>query len=210
MTTWRCICSDSLVWIGLEFWLFHPLPGSADGKSAELAEELGKTVEHPVHIDSLSTQCNYPNRCPTLYKAHPLIGVSLIPAESLHRESHGVPPHLRRGLRPQDQPDPLPREARRPRRRRSLEPSARRGRVRRPLPQQRPRRSRDGRRDCGQHPQDPGNLWRQREAHIWDLSRPPGTECSDDIAITYSILWKNGLHTKSIYLTTIFSYKLKP
>ena len=33
----------------LGFCLFHPLPGSAwpDGKLAELAEQLGKMVEHP-------------------------------------------------------------------------------------------------------------------------------------------------------------------
>ena len=50
----------------LWFWLFHPLPGSAwaDGKLAELAEQLGKMVEHP---KSMSTQPRFARRCVTLY-----------------------------------------------------------------------------------------------------------------------------------------------
>ena len=39
----------SLGWVDFDFWLFHPLPGSAwaDGKLAEMSEQLGKIVEHP-------------------------------------------------------------------------------------------------------------------------------------------------------------------
>ena len=51
----------------LWFWLFHPLPGSAwaDGKLAELAEQLGKMVEHP---KSKSTQPKFAKRWTSLYK----------------------------------------------------------------------------------------------------------------------------------------------
>ena len=57
-----------IAWLGwLRFWLFHPLPGSAwaDGKLADLAEQLGKMVDHH---RSNSTQQKYPSRCPSLYK----------------------------------------------------------------------------------------------------------------------------------------------
>ena len=50
----------------LIFLLFQALPNSAwaDGKLAELAEQLGKTVEHS---RSKSMQHNYLSRCPSLY-----------------------------------------------------------------------------------------------------------------------------------------------
>ena len=55
---------------GRHWWkppkLFHPLPASAwaDGILAEVAEQVGKMVEHH---ESNSTQPNYPSGCPTLY-----------------------------------------------------------------------------------------------------------------------------------------------
>ena len=49
----------------LWFWLFHPLPGSAwaDRKLAELADQLGKMVEHP---KSKSAQPRFTRRWATL------------------------------------------------------------------------------------------------------------------------------------------------
>ena len=52
-------------WLGwLWFWVFHPLSDSAwaDGKLAELAEQLGKMVEHP---KSKSTKQRFARRCAT-------------------------------------------------------------------------------------------------------------------------------------------------
>ena len=56
------ICSDS--WVGLTFMLAVPTCAWADMKLAELAEQLGKMVEHQ---RSKSTQPINPSRCPTLY-----------------------------------------------------------------------------------------------------------------------------------------------
>ena len=56
-----------LGWVDFLFWMFHLLPGSAWalGKLAELAEQVGKMVEH---YRSKSTQPNYPTRWNTLYQ----------------------------------------------------------------------------------------------------------------------------------------------
>ena len=55
-----------IAWLRLpSFWLFHPLPGSAwaDGKLAEVTEQLSKIVEHhtvKVNPTQLSEKMNHP------------------------------------------------------------------------------------------------------------------------------------------------------
>ena len=62
-TGWS-ICSDN--WIGLTWILAVPGSARADGKLAEVAEQLGKIEEHH---RSKSTQPNYPTRWDTLHYA---------------------------------------------------------------------------------------------------------------------------------------------
>ena len=56
----------NLGWAEFDFGCSTSLPGSAwaDGKFAELAEQLGKMVEHP---KSKSTQPRFARRCVALY-----------------------------------------------------------------------------------------------------------------------------------------------
>ena len=78
--------------------MFHPLPGSAwaDGKLTELAEQLGKMVEHPKSVDPTQVRQEMCHPAEVFPGDLSLTSVFLLCGDTLQNISRGIKASLAR------------------------------------------------------------------------------------------------------------------